>query len=55
VLGPLDHEISEGMIIAIEPKMIYPEEGVVGVEDTFLVGAGGAERLTLLPQQIWEV
>jgi len=55
VLGPVDHEIVENMIVAVEPKMIYPGEGVVGIEDTFLVGANGAERLTRLPQEIWRV
>jgi Xaa-Pro aminopeptidase len=55
VLGPVDHEIVENMVVAVEPKMIYPEEGVVGIEDTFLVGANGAERLTRLPQEIWRV
>ncbi len=55
VLGPLDHEIRENMVIAVEPKMIYPGEGVVGIEDTYLVLAGGAERLTLLPREIWRV
>lgn len=55
VLGPLDHEIIAGMTVALEPKMIYPGLGVVGIEDTYLVVASGAERLTLLPQQIWRV
>ncbi len=55
VLGPVDHEIVESMVVAVEPKMIYPGEGVVGIEDTFLVGAKGAERLTRLPQEIWQV
>ncbi|OPY55121.1 MAG: Xaa-Pro dipeptidase [Methanosaeta sp. PtaU1.Bin112] len=55
VLGPLDHEIVESMVVAVEPKMIYPGEGVVGIEDTFLVGETGAERLTRLPQEIWRV
>lgn len=55
VLGPLDHEIVQNMTIAVEPKMIYPGEGVVGIEDTFLVGPKGAERLTRLPQEIWRV
>jgi Xaa-Pro dipeptidase len=45
----------ENMTIAVEPKMIYPGEGVVGIEDTFLVGAAGAKRLTRLPQEIWQV
>ena len=55
VIGPVDHEIVENMTIAVEPKMIYPGEGVVGIEDTFLVGANGAERLTRLPREIWRV
>ena len=55
VLGPVDHEILENMTIAVEPKMIYPGVGVVGVEDTFLTGTKGAERLTQLPQNIWRV
>jgi Xaa-Pro dipeptidase len=55
VLGPVDHEIMENMTVAVEPKMVYPGEGVVGIEDTFLVRANGAERLTRLPQEIWQV
>ena len=55
VIGPLDHTIQENMTIAIEPKMIYPSAGVVGVEDTFLTTANGAQRLNKLPQEIWYV
>ena len=55
VIGPLDQKIKENMIIAVEPKMIYPGKGVVGVEDTYLVRAGGAESLTRLPREIWRV
>ena len=55
VLGPVDHEILENMTIAVEPKMIFPGVGVVGIEDTFLTTADGAQRLTRLPQEIWEV
>jgi Xaa-Pro dipeptidase len=55
VLGPVDHEILENMTIAVEPKMIFPGVGVVGVEDTFLTGTEDAERLTRLPQKIWRV
>jgi Xaa-Pro dipeptidase len=32
-----DHILEEGMIIALEPKIIFPGEGVVGIENTFLV------------------
>ena len=55
VLGPVNHRIQPNMTIAVEPKMIYPSLGVVGIEDTFLTTAGGAQRLTRLPQEIWRV
>ncbi len=55
VLGPLDHEIQSNMTIAVEPKIIYPDKGVVGIEDTFLTKPAGACRLTSLPQEIWWV
>jgi len=55
VIGPLDHVIQSNMTVAIEPKMIYPDKGVLGVEDTYLTTQNGAERLTSLPQEIWRV
>ncbi len=55
VLAPLDHKIQEGMTIAVEPKIIYPGKGVLGVEDTFLTTSSGARRLTDMPLEIWEV
>ncbi len=35
-----------GNVIALEPKFTFPGEGVVGVEDVFLVTESGAEKLT---------
>jgi len=55
VLGPTDHLIQEKMTVAVEPKMIYPGVGVVGIEDTFLVTKDGGQRLTRLPREIWQV
>ncbi len=55
VLGPVDHDILPNMTVAVEPKMIYPGLGVVGIEDTFLTTERGPERLTRLPQEIWRV
>jgi Xaa-Pro dipeptidase len=55
VLGPTDHLIMEKMTVAVEPKMIYPGLGVVGIEDTFLTTKAGGERLTKLPREIWQV
>jgi len=55
VLGPMDHRILPNMTIAVEPKMIYPDVGVVGIEDTFLTASDGVQRLTKLSQEIWRV
>jgi Xaa-Pro aminopeptidase len=38
--------LSYGMVIAVEPKFHFPGEGVVGVEDTFVVIDEGCEKLT---------
>lgn len=53
VIGPLDHRIEPNMTVAVEPKMIYPGLGVVGVEDTVLTTENACERLTRLPREIW--
>jgi Xaa-Pro aminopeptidase len=55
VIGPLDHELQSNMTIAIEPKIIYPNKGVLGIEDTFLTTNGAAESLTHMPRDIWQV
>ena len=39
-------KLQERMIIALEPKLVFPGEGVVGIENTHLVTAEGLERLT---------
>ena len=38
--------LREGMVIAMEPKLVFPGQGVVGIENTFLVTENGLERLT---------
>jgi Xaa-Pro dipeptidase len=38
--------LSSGMVIALEPKFHFPNEGVVGVEDTFVVMDKGSQKLT---------
>jgi Xaa-Pro dipeptidase len=55
ILGPLDQNIFAGMVVAVEPKMIYPGKGVVGVEDTYAVTKDGPERLTKLAQGVFYV
>jgi len=55
VIGPLDHTLQSSMTIALEPKIFYPDKGVVGIEDTFLTTPGGAVSLTKMPRDIWQV
>lgn len=45
-------ELAEGMIIALEPKVIIPGKGVVGIENTNLVTTSGLESLTTFSDQI---
>lgn len=41
-------EIAAGMVIAVEPKFVFPGVGAVGVEDSFLVRASGpAQAITV--------
>jgi len=44
--------LEEGMVIAIEPKVIFPGIGVVGIENTHVVTAEGLEALTRSPDTI---
>jgi len=47
-----DHILEKGMVLALEPKVIFPGEGVVGIENTFLVTEQGLEKLNRFPDQI---
>ena len=44
--------LEAGMIIALEPKIIIPEVGVVGIENTHVVREDGLETLTKYPDSI---
>ena len=45
-------KLEKNMIIALEPKLIIPGKGVVGIENTHLVTDDGLEPLTLSPDSI---
>jgi Xaa-Pro dipeptidase len=47
-----DFSLQEGMTLALEPKVVFPGEGVVGVENTFVVGSEGMERLNAFPDAL---
>ncbi|MGE5850545.1 MAG: M24 family metallopeptidase [Candidatus Methylomirabilota bacterium] len=47
-----DLTIEAGMVLAVEPKVVFPGRGIVGVEDTVLVTAGDPEVLTITPREL---
>jgi Xaa-Pro aminopeptidase len=47
--------LAEGMVIAFEPKFVFPGRGVVGMEDDYLVTPSGVERITLTDQILMKV
>ena len=47
--------LKEGMVIALEPKLIYPGTGVVGIENTHRVTPKGLESLSHAEEQIVSV
>jgi Xaa-Pro aminopeptidase len=55
VIAAVDQTLEKGMAVAVEPKMIFPGKGVVGVEDTFVINDDKSERITRLDQEIWRV
>jgi Xaa-Pro dipeptidase len=47
--------LKEGMVIALEPKLIYPGIGVIGIENIHVVTPEGLEQLTHVEEQIISV
>ena len=48
-------ELQENMILALEPKLIFPEKGVVGIENTHRVTANGLEQFGQFQDEIFVV
>lgn len=44
--------IKAGMTLAVEPKIVFPGRGIVGIEDTILVTTGDPEYLTFTPREL---
>ena len=49
------YPLEEGMTFAVEPKIVFPGEGAVGVENTVVVTTNGYEIITPLEQEVFEV
>jgi Xaa-Pro aminopeptidase len=53
VIAPnFEEELAEGMVLAFEPKFVFPGKGVVGLEDDYVVTSSGVERITLTEQEL---
>jgi len=49
------YPLEEGMTFAVEPKIVFPGEGSVGIENTVVVTRDGYEVLTPAGQEIFQV
>jgi Xaa-Pro dipeptidase len=47
--------LQPGHVFCVEPKIVFPGEGAVGIEDQYAVTPEGAERLTLPEQRLYSV
>jgi Xaa-Pro aminopeptidase len=53
VIAPkFDATLEPGVVLAVEPKIFYPELGGVGIENTYVITETGCQRLTTAPLQI---
>lgn len=56
VLAPrMKQELEPGMVFALEPKIVLPGIGPVGIENSWVVTAEGVEKLTLCKEEIVEL
>ncbi len=44
--------LAAGMVFALEPKFVFPSEGAVGLENSYLVTETGFDKLTLMEEEI---
>lgn len=53
VIAPRSRDVlSEGNVIALEPKFVIPHVGAIGIENTYAIRAGKVECLTNSPEEI---
>jgi len=47
-----DMRLETGMVFAFEPKLVFPGEGAVGIENTFYLSDHGLKKLTFSSEEI---
>ena len=56
IISPrFEGQLENGMVIALEPKFVFPQTGVVGLEDDYVMTAEGLKRLTLTDQSLIQI
>ena len=56
VIAPrMKQELEPGMVFALEPKIVLPGVGPVGIGNSWAVGAEGLEKLTICEESIIEL
>ena len=51
----MKQELEPGMVFALEPKIVLPGIGPVGIENSWAVTTDGLEKLTLCKEEIIEL
>jgi Xaa-Pro dipeptidase len=47
-----DMQLEPGMVFAFEPKLVFPGEGAVGIENTFYLTEDGIKQLTFSDEEL---
>lgn len=56
VIAPgVKHPIVSGNVFALEPKLVFPDQGAIGIENTWLFSNGKAQRFTSFPDVVCSV
>lgn len=56
IISPrFEDPLENGMVLALEPKFVFPQTGVVGLEDDYVMTAEGLKRLTLTDQSLIQI
>jgi Xaa-Pro aminopeptidase len=56
IISPhFDTVLEKGMVLALEPKFVFPQKGVVGLEDDYQVTSNGLRRLTRTDQTLIQI